>query len=239
MAKVRGSIQDKLVVKSHRPWRGVVSFLVLLLIGAVLGAGGFVSGLYYEATMQAIGPSERATLRAVEQQVMTLERDRIVDKVAVESSRKAIKEMEEQLHRMGKEIAFYKSVMSPESDVKGLHVQGLDISRGAQANEYTISWVMTQVGRNDAFLAGATSLRLVGSTAGVPGVLKMSDVAEQKGKVKFKLRYFQNVSMDIVVPPEFVVEKIEIAAQTDGKKPQSITREFDWIIQEALVDVRQ
>jgi len=239
MAKVRGSKQDKLVVKSHRPWRGIVSFLVLLMIGAALGAGGFVSGLYYEARMQTIGPSERATLRTVEQQVMTLERDRIVDKVAVESSRKAIKEMEEQLHRMGKEIAFYKSVMSPESDVKGLHVQGLDISRGGQANEYVVSWVMTQVGKNDAFLAGATNLRLVGSTAGVPGVLEMSEVAEQKVKVKFKFRYFQNVSMDIVVPAEFVVEKIEIAAQSDGKKPQSITREFDWIIQETLVDVRQ
>ena len=35
------------------------------------------------------------------------------------------------------------------------------------------------------------------------------------------------------------MERVEVLARSNGKKPQSINREFDWIIQEALVDVRQ
>ena len=83
MARVRGSKQDKLVVTSHQPGRRFVVFLILLLVGAGLGTGGFIAGSYYENRMQAIDPGERNRLLAMEQQVMTLERDRLVDKVAV------------------------------------------------------------------------------------------------------------------------------------------------------------
>ena len=70
--------------------------------------------------------------------------------------------MEEQLHRMGKEVAFYKSVMSPETDVKGLHVQSLGIMRGNEENAFVVNWVMTQVGKNDAAISGTADLRLIG-----------------------------------------------------------------------------
>ncbi len=239
MAKVRGSKQHKLVVRSYRPWRRFTFFLVLLLIGAALGSGGFVAGLFYQNQLQTVAPGDRTRLRQMKQQITTLTRDRLVDKVAVENSRKAIKEMEDQLRQLGKEVAFYKSVMNPEADVKGLHVQGLAVARGAAENEFTVNWVMTQVGKNDEPLTGAAELRLTGSEDGIPGVLEMGQLAAAQDEVKFKFRYFQNMSLGIQVPPDFVVEKVEIVAQSDGEKPQSITRQFDWVIQEALVNVRQ
>ena len=238
MAKVKGSKQHKLVVRRHRPLAAYASYGLMTVAALLMAVAGFYLGRNYEADLYAAEPGERAQLQLLKQEISTLQRDHLVDQLALETSRKSIAELEEQLHQQGKVVSFYKSVMTPEPGAKGLQVQRFDATSMQNPRDYEVRWIMTQVGKNEKEIAGLSNLRLLGTSAGEPVALEMSEVSDQSKSLAFKFRYFQTLKLQVSLPDEFIAEKVEVVAQTNGKKPQSVTRQFDWIVQEALVDAR-
>lgn len=244
MAKVRGSRQENLIVRTHKPGR----FCVLVGIGVVFSAIALVTSFYggriYERQIHALGSAEKEKFKELLEHSALLDNDSSVDRMALEVARVNINELEGKIHQLNKEIAFYKSVMAPESAVKGLFVHDLDVEElfgldGSDAGRYRLSWVLAQVGKNKGFISGNVQIKIHGVSDGEKRVLSLKDVSQETPNAAFKLRYFQIFEAEIQLPENLIVKKIEVIASSNGKKPQTIVKEFDWVVQRGLENVSE
>jgi hypothetical protein len=242
MAKVRGSRQESLIVRAHKPGR----FWVLVSIGVVFSLVALVTSFYggrvYERQIQALVPAEKEKFKQLLERSALLDTDSSVDRMALEVARININELEGTIHQLNKEIAFYKSVMAPESAVKGLFVHDMDIEGlperdGSDAGRYRLSWVLAQAGKNKGFISGNVQIKIHGVSDGEKRVLSLKDVSQEAPNAAFKLRYFQVFEAEIQLPENLTVKKIEVIARSSGKKPQTIVKEFDWVAQRGLENV--
>ncbi|MEH6358236.1 MAG: DUF6776 family protein [Pseudomonadales bacterium] len=237
MAKVRGSKQHRMVIKHHHPKKQWVMALAALACAVIVWGVGFLFGQYFERQAQLLRPDGQQMLLQLHEQVTELKQGRLVDKVAVDGARSDLKEKQTKIRQLEKDLAFYKGVLAPEKNVKGLQVDRLGVEKLSTARNFKFKWVLTQVGKNSKYLSGNTSLELVGKLAGVEKVLSLKDVVSEELNLKFKFRYFQNFSIQVELPEQFVAEKILLSATVAGNQAQSISQQYEWAVQEALVNV--
>lgn len=236
MARVRGSKQESLVVKPHRPLRyrlflvGLTAFVVAAL------SISFLLGRQYERDLQQLAPGKRQQLEIALRKVTALERDRKVDKLAVETSRQTIKELELEASQLNKAVAFYRSVMAPESAASGLQVHDLGVEQLGQ-RRYRVAWVLAQVSKTNDLIQGKVQVNFAVTGGDGQRVLSLNEIAETEPNAGFKFRYFQHFNAVVNISNDLVVDKIEVVAESSGRNVQTVSREFDWLIQEKLADV--
>jgi len=237
MAKVRGSKQSRMVIKHHEPHKRWLVVITAFVCAVLVCAVGFLFGQHYERESQAQKPDGEAALAQLRENIARLEQDRQVNRVALENTRQALKDKEETIRQLEKNLAFYKGVMAPEKNAKGLQIDRLGVERTADARVFRVKWVLTQAGKNTSYLSGDASLKLVGKLAAQEKVLSLRDVVSELPNTKFKFRYFQSFSVLVELPKQFVAEKILFVAKSNGTKSQTIERQYDWVVQETIVDV--
>jgi len=237
MAKVRGSKQHSMVIKHHQPHRRWVMTVAALVCAIVIWGVGFLFGKYFEQQAQSLQPGGKQMLEQLHGQLAELEQGHLMDLVAVESARSDLAAKQEQIRQLEKDLAFYKGVLAPEKNAKGLQVDRLGIEKLSAPHSFRLNWVLTQAGKNTNYLAGETSFEVIGKLAGVEKVLSLKDVVSETPNLKFKFRYFQSFSVQIELPDEFVAGKVLLSATAKGNKTQSISQQYKWAVQETLVDV--
>ena len=237
MAKVRGSKHHRMVIKHHQPKKQWVMAAAALACAMIVWAVGFLFGQHFERQLQSLRPDGQHNLMQLRAQKTALEQGRLVDQVAVDRARSDLKKNQTQIRRLEKDLAFYKGVLAPEEDVKGLQVDRVGVEKLSRARTFRVKWVLTQAGKNTNYLSGNTSLKLIGKLAGVAKVISLKEVVSEAPNLKFKFRYFQDFSVQVELPEQFVAEQVLLSATVAGKKAQSISQQYEWAIQETLVDV--
>jgi len=237
MAKVKGSKQHSMVVKHHEPRKQWVIGAAACACTVIVCVAGFLFGQSYERQEQSLRPGGQQMLGQLREQVAKLEQGRQVDLVAVESTRQALQEKAELIHRLEKNLAFYKGVMAPGNNASGLQVDRLGVEKTADLRSFRIKWVLTQVGKNTGYLSGNVSLEVTGKQAGLEKVLSLKDVVSEVPNLKFKFRYFQSFSVQVELPEQFVAEKVLLSAVSKGAKAQAVSQQYGWVVQETVVDV--
>lgn len=225
-----------MVVKPHRPLRQWFFLSATVLVMISLVSVSFLLGRHHERGRQLLDPEERQQLQMALSKVAAMERDNMVDRLAVESSRQTIQALETQVQQLNKSVAFYRSIMEPENGALGLHIQSLNVERSTR-DRYRMKWVLAQLGKQDALIQGDVDIRLRGIGEGQEKVLSLKDLAKQELNTRFKFRYFQNFSTEVQIPDDFAVAKVEVLAESNGKKVQAVSREFDWVVQETFANV--
>lgn len=236
MPRVRGSKQENLVLKPHRPRQRVWYVAGLFLVVSVALVGSFVLGRQHEVELQALSPEQQQQLKEVKRKLTALERDRKVDQLALETSRKTIEELSAEISQLKKSVTFYRSIMEPGNAQSGLQVHDLGIEYLGKTR-YRINWILAQVGKSKGVIQGAVKVSIQGQGAGEKRVLSLKEVAEDEMSNNFKFRYFQQFKAVVNMPEDFIVEKVEVVAESAGKNSMTATREFDWVTQETLADV--
>jgi len=237
MAKVKGSKQHSMVVKHHEPHKQWVIGSAAFACAVIVCVVGFLFGQSYERQAQSLRPGGQQMLEQLREQIAELEQGRQVDQVAVESTRQALQEKEETIQQLGKNLAFYKGVMAPGKNASGLQVDRLGVEKTADLRRFRIKWILTQAGKNTGYLSGDVSLEVTGKQAGLEKVLSLKDVVSEEPNLKFKFRYFQSFSVQVELPEQFVAEKVLLSATSKGAKAQTVSQQYEWVIQETVVDV--
>lgn len=237
MAKVRGSKQHSLVIKHHQPMRRFVWAVAALLTVMLVWLLGFLFGQHYERAQQSLSDDATNSLVGLQAQVAELQQNRLVDQVAVESARQSLKKKQQQISQLERAVAFYKGVMAPEDKLLGLRVERFAVSKMSDGKAFRLKWALTQAGKNTNYLSGNASVELHGTQAGSKKVLSLKNVATEAPNLKFKFRYFQNFSVQVKLPDQFVAQKVVLSATSTGKKAQTISQQYDWVVEETLVDV--
>ena len=241
MSVVKGSQQDQLVIRQHRPWEQFRRAVYLLLFIIVVGVGGYYAGQFGSLEriqtlasqrthlQQVVEESER-TIMNLTQRLGVLEKGGEVDRKATEGIRQTVKELKSQIATLEEEVSFYKGIMAPSGSDKGLRISKFEITPLDTSGRFRYSIMMTQVADNSSYIAGLAAVNFVGMRNGERVILPLRDIDSSVTDlgVKFRFRYFQEVAGEISVPDNFVPEQVQVVLQSTGGKAQRVEQTVEW-----------
>ena len=241
MAVVKGSQQERLVIRQYRPWERFRRNLYLLLFIAAIGVGGYFGGVYdsmssisdltaeRDSLQDSLQDAER-TITTLTQRVGVLEKGGEVDRKATEGIRQTVKELKAQISTLEEEVAFYKGIMAPSADDKGLRISKIDLQPLETKGRYRYSIMLTQVADNSSYISGLAAVNFVGLQTTEKVILPLRDMDSSVTDlgVKFRFRYFQEVSGEIQLPDNFTPEQVQVVLQSTGSKAQRVEQTIDW-----------
>ena len=249
MNAVKGSEQYQLEVVSYRPvFRWSMRFLALCLVSAGIAAS-YVLGLREGTTLEAQAIVERDSLRLdlaeiqrsageYRQKVANLELGSEVDRQASEGVRTEVIDLKAQVAGLEEEISFYKGLMSPTANKRGLTIGSLNVLATDSPRRYQYRLVLQQLATQHQLLKGYLNVSVVGRQGGELVTLPLKDLNDQLTNVNIKLRfkYFQNFSGEMLLPEGFEPIRIELLAKSTGKNAVTVEEKFGWLIQNPRTD---
>lgn len=241
MAVVKGSPQQRLVIRHYKPGQRFRQWLYTLLLIAAIGVGGYVAGVYDSMSKVQQLTLERNSLQnelvdgereisRLSQRVGVLEKGGEVDRKANEGIRQTVKELKAQIANLEEEVSFYKGIMAPSNKDKGLRISKITIQPGEALGQYRYSIMLTQVADNSSFIAGLAAVNFVGTQGGEKVILPLRDLDTQVSDlgVKFRFRYFQEVTGTLALPQQFVPDQVQVVLQSTGSKAQRVEQSIAW-----------
>lgn len=159
-----------------------------------------------------------------------------VDAQAAASLRDTIAELRDRLAVLREEVTFYKSLMAPSSIERGLQIAEFELGRGEQENEFTYHLLLTQAEERRDWVQGDVELAVQGVRAAADGssmeeVLPLTEVSEPDAyPLKFRFRYFQNLSGTMALPPGFRPRAVLVTMTPRGGADRA-ERSFDWLVE--------
>lgn len=241
MAVVKGSKQERLSLVRYNPWQRFWRAVYLLLFIAAIAAGCFFGGQY--ASLEELGALEQERdqlqiqiievekeARSFRQRVGALEKGGEVDRQATEGIRQTVKSLKAQVATLEEEVSFYKGIMAPSGQDKGLRISKIDIQPTDQTGQYRYSIMMTQVADNSSYIKGLAAVNFIGLENGKRKIIPLRDVDDQINElgIKFSFRYFQEVAGAITMPATFKIEQVQVVLQSSGSKAQRVEDTIEW-----------
>ncbi len=237
----RKHASERLIVVKHKP--GIKRKRRLFFITGVLAmsALSFFLGDYqirqkHEQALNQLDKlaGEYALLQQREtelrQKVFNLESGRNIDNFAKQEIQDTIRQYEDTIKQLKKDVSFYQSIMAPSENIKGLHVQNFELQKTSDSKRFGYKIVLTQMADNKSFISGVVAVNVIGIKAGEKEVLPLREVDDDQAAlgIKFRFRYFQDISGELILPEDFTPETIQVVAQADGKKASKLERSFTW-----------
>ena len=172
--------------------------------------------------------------RRLNDRVAILERSGQIDRQAALDVKADLGELEEALQAAREEIEFYRGIVSPGDVKSGLRIHRFALESGSAAGEYHYELVLTQLKRHDRHVSGAVGWRIAGRVEGEAAELTLVDVTQPAiEKLKFRFRYFQNLTGSLTLPEGFEPEKVALHVEPEGKgKTEPVDQVFDWSVED-------
>ena len=236
-SKRRSNISEpRLQVVEASAWRKPVVMLSLgvigvacILLGFVLGQNQVVVARVSSALLSQDLNEAQVRLQQMEGELIDARLNAQVASEAAESLRQDLALMQSSHQELQQEVTFYKSLMDPGSLVQGLQITELELAPGGTPLEYRFQLLLTQVAQRRSYIAGDVRVDVIGQQGEDPAevVLSLTEMTEvAKYHLKFKFRYFQDLSGSMTLPEQFVPKRVLITAQQQGKQAQQQT--FPW-----------
>ncbi|MEM7100833.1 MAG: DUF6776 family protein [Pseudomonadota bacterium] len=226
----------KLLVVESRPGRRIFMIVSLgflgvccILLGFALGHNQVVVNRVSAALLSEDLAQTQDRMHQLEERLVDAELTAQVTSEAADDLREDLAQMQATNQKLQEEVTFYKSLMAPGSLKKGLDITELELARRQNPASFDFQLLLTQVAQRRSFIAGDVRLDIVGFLEGDPAevVLSLTEVAPiEKYPLKFKFRYFQDLTGSLTLPEGFVPKRILITAQQQGK--QALQETFPW-----------
>ena len=242
---VKGSKQEKMVVVPYRPGR---RFLLVTLLVLTVGAGalgGFMFG--YTNTLRT-QQSDQATHQELSKQLISaetenselrrkvaiLDRSSVMDQLATEVVQETVLSLRDHVAKLEQDVHYYRQVVSAETEDTGLIISQLDINATRETNRYRYKLVLRQQDADgDTALAGHVNVNLVGLQGEEQQILSLRDLSAEQDQLNIRLRfkYFQNIEGELVLPENFVPDRLQVAAVSVEPVEKSINQNFSWVVE--------
>lgn len=169
--------------------------------------------------------AENATLNA---KVAELEMARKLDRDAYGQIERTLGDLQSKLARQGDDLAFYRSIVSPEDGVQGLRIQHFDVANGSQPREYRLKLTLIQAMRHESTVSGLAEVVIHGMQGGKPARYSVGELlGRPRAQLPFSFRYFQTIEQSITLPEGFAPFEAEV--QVNSRKLRSPLRQsFPW-----------
>jgi hypothetical protein len=214
----------------RRTWRRLIA------AGFIAGAflGGIFAGKYIWKDSGRLTAMERDEVaRQLEEadsiidqlklQIAIYENASLVDQLAVQNTQEDLKKLQGELLEMGKELKFYRRIVSPKKRDNAIRIRDLRMFHG-QKFALTLS---RGSGRGGPIRA-TVQIQFSGTLNGAKKVLKFHEVDQEgRRKLEFSFRYFQTETTSVNFPEGFELEKVMVTAKAHASDDKKISREWD------------
>lgn len=241
MSKVKGTSVINYVAMPYNPVKHNLVRLIGLVVVIAMVYSAFLYGEQQGTGQESQLLTERNELRqqlevsisrqeSLRQRVAVLENASFVDKEAVDGVRQSNRELSDRIAELEEEIALYQGIMSPSVDSAGLTVQEVMLTPTATDNRYRFKVMLTQVGNNTTYMRGFVGINILGAQNGETTAFPLKDVSSEINDVdiKFRYRYFQDFTGEMVLPEGFTPDQIQVVAQSVGEKAARVERTYNW-----------
>jgi len=241
--RLKGSPTLKVV--SHEPWRrGLMMMAVVLLSGAGSVAGYWLGRSTAEldrthlSAMERLNVANQTTIDRLNATLVEANLSREVDQDAARALKDSIRELRDDVASLTEEVTFYKSLMAPSSLARGLQIADFELQAMEREDQFTFHLLLTQAESRRDWVQGDATLeihgRMTGSdtvTAETEQVLPLTElIGDATYPLKFRFRYFQDLTGVITLPAGFLPERIVITAGKRGASAENLTRSFEWTV---------
>ncbi len=231
-------------VVAHHPLRRFLMLCVfgLLCFAGMVGGywlGGAKAGLdrTYIAALETLNEANTRSIDELKDALVDAGLKRDVDQQAGQELRRTIKLLRDDTAALAEEVTFYKSLMSPSSVARGLQIEEFDVVATGELNQFTYHLLLTQVESRRDWIQGDIHIDIRGRQMATPAadeqVLSLTEI-EDLGSypLKFRFRYFQDLSGLLTLPRGFVPRAVDITALRRGSRSDSLRRTFDWVVRD-------
>jgi hypothetical protein len=221
-------------VVADRPMRNAVIAAVVVV---AIGVAGYWVGREHSPFRslggEAEGPSAPERVVELERKLADIQLSQKVDGDANESLRQTIKSLRDELSAAQDEVMFYRQLMAPSEAQRGLRVEKLELSAGANPTEVKYRLLLTQVTDRADWVNGTMNVDIVGKSGGEQVVLPLTEMTQVESyPLSFKFRYFQDFTGTLVVPDGMTPEQVVVTAATSGKDGKRVQKTFSWTLEE-------
>ena len=214
--------------------------LLLLFVFLLVAYASFQAGIYWRNEVAY----ERDTLLEEKQQLhadlnlekiqhaaLRIENENV--QLAVASVRNNNTQLQQQIADLEEEVTYYQRVLNPVRNDKGLRIESFELEPTSDPQRFRINVVLTQLGKeNRTVTQGLLKVEVEGSLWGEKQSYQLADLKLDDAELaaKFRFRYYQEISEEILLPEGFTPEKVKLVAQSTGKKAMKVERIEDWLI---------
>lgn len=248
MPPVEATPEYDLAVVPYRPYYSVIRVLIVFALVILLCVLSFYVGHYRGTTIEQSAIAERDHLRKaygemekivkqLEQNVANLKLGSQVDRKATEQVRTRVVELKNRIAELERDNTFYRDLMRPDSDDKGISVSAPTLSLSATtANTFEYKMMVKQQTESRLQVSGYLEFEVVGKGEGGDVqryFLHQLSSVESAEKIKLNFRYFQRLEGTMVLPNNFTPERIELKVVSFKPKKALIEKKFNWVIKES------
>ena len=240
--------RERLEIVAYNPAKRFLVRALLVVLLVALALGSYYYGrwsIWHERGAAVVERNELRTLTReqkkelvdLRRRVLVTESSNAVDRRAYQEVQQTVLNLNARIAQLENELHFYQRVMAPETIDQGLRIDSLELRPAGEDRAYEYQVVITQVADNNNFIEGRALISLVGSRGQTKNVtLPLKDVSEDVDdlSVRFRFRFFQNITGRLTLPDDFEPEKVQVILQSTGNRAMRIEQEFDWSTQEAL-----
>ncbi len=239
MATVKGSKQHQMVVVPHRPWLRASVWMLFLVIAAGIAWATYFYGLSMGIATRVEVIEERDAIRTQLAQSLVLIEDQRqeiadlkvgneIDTRATEEVQQTVEQLQDRIAQLNEEIGFYKGVMVPNADDKGLRIERLNVRGAGDGSQFRYSLLLTQVVDKHDFIQGGVTIQVEGRQDEIETALPLEQISDADGSIRFRFRYFQNIDGELTIPEGFEPRAVTVVAQSTGRGGQRLEKSFDW-----------
>ena len=157
-----------------------------------------------------------------------------MDQRATEEVQATIIGLRDRVAQLEQDIVYYRQVVSAEIEDTGLIISQLDIDATRESNRYRYKLVLRQQDADgDTSLIGHVNINLVGSQGEEQQILSLRDLSAEQDQLNIRLRfkYFQNIEGELVLPDNFIPDRLQVAAVSVEPVEKSINQNFSWVVE--------
>lgn len=230
-------------VVHHRPWLKpllIVAWVVSVLLAIIVSywwseyqnqvqlKGLKSENQQLQNLLSQVRENESQTL----QQLVNLKFGSEIDRQAAQDVRAEVVALQDQITELENEIRFYRGLMAPGSNSKGVGFGKLELHH-VDGNQFHLRIVVQQVAANHQLLTGSLQVALVGLRAGNETRLPINEISEQVSdpEIKLRFKYFQVIEADLVLPEGFMPRHIDM--NIEAGKYGSASQTTAWQVQES------
>lgn len=242
-------MQPRLVIRKRHPRQ---TALIVLSSVLALGATGFglfrlgqFSGMHLPIEAPVAGETDEEQrrryvreLRAAREELAAVRgrqtfdaRSNEIDAQACRNLRESVANCESDAARLREELAFYRTIVTPEKGQGGVRVQELALRPGDAPGLWRYELLLVRSVRNQSHARGKVEFQVEGTIASQRTTLEVGPGTEAGGVAQgFSFRYFQELEGELRLPPGLRPERLRVTlvVQADRDQKGPVVETFDW-----------
>lgn len=222
-----GATAPRLAVRTHIPWP-----LRVLSLGFVTFCAAALGWWIYDAGRQHAGYDESRTAETLErlsEQTVRLQKDNEelratavaaerqlqIERASHDDLARQVKQLGEENARLKEDLAFFQNLIPAVGKKSGLQVYRFKVERDKLPGEYRYGLLLVQAGQRAKEFQGSVQLVINLQHNGTEQVLTLPEDAEKYPRGQsLSFRYYQRVEGTFRVPPDAVVESLQVRVYT-------------------------